>query len=491
MKRFTLREIDIDQILSNMHEGVVISDRTGKIRFYNHVQARIDDVDPKDAIGRKITEVYRLDDASSPTMRCLAAGKPILKETMVYRTRLGKVANVINNVYPIYQSGKLIGAINFCQDFHLLNQAMVQDQTAGQKLTRSRRSRLRGDTGARFSFQDIVGRDPALQEAIQIARMSADSPSPVMICGKTGTGKEMFAQSIHNHSIRKKKRFIPVNCSAIPENLLEGILFGTSKGAFTGAENRSGLFEQADGGTIFLDELDAMPAMLQAKLLRVVQERRVRRLGSLDEVDLDVKIISAVSRPPLDIIRENLLRMDLFYRMGVVFVMLPPLAERKTTLEELIPYFIREYNRDLNRRVTGMADDVKQLFCNYHWPGNVRELKHVIEAAMNMVGNGNTIRMNHLPPHIFSSRGQRPPADAHAVPAGFPELSVPAARAEKRLRTHQISDEIQMICTALEKAEGTASRAARILGISPQSLHYKLKKHRINPRRFKVTNSSM
>jgi arginine utilization regulatory protein len=461
MDKLKLDDIDIYRVLSSMHEGVIISDITGKIRFFNETQAKIDDIDPKDAVGKTITDIYQLNDNTSPTMRCLKSGNPIINETMLYRTRLGRVANIINNAYPLYKSGKLIGAINFSKNYQLLEKTIVQDQNSPQK--------KKPGNSARFHFSDIIGSDPDVRNAVHIAMMSSSSPSPIMIYGETGTGKELFAQSIHNHSSRKMKPFIPINCVAIPENLLEGILFGTSKGAFTGAINKSGLFELANGGTIFLDELDSMPLTLQAKLLRVIQEKKVRKLGSLKEIDLDIKIISSVSQPPLEIIQDGTLRMDLFYRMGVVFIMLPPLKERKNELNELIPYFIAKFNKALNVQVSNVSRNVFGLFYSYHWPGNVRELKHVIEASMNMVAGSKTIRLAHLPPHIFSfAKRQMPPITKQDQ-----------SQMSSNLIENQTANEKQMICNALKKNFGNAAKAAKSLGISPQSFHYKLKKYQV------------
>jgi arginine utilization regulatory protein len=474
MNKLNLEEIDIYRVLSSMHEGVLISDVKGRVLFYNETQAKIDDIAVKNAIGKKITDIYQLNDDTSPSMRCLKSGKPIMNETMVYRTRLGKVANIINNVYPLYKSGRLIGAINFCKDYQLLEKTIIRDQKVPQK-------RKMGNSTL-FHFSDIIRSHPDMLNAVRIARMSADSPSPIMIYGETGTGKELFAQSIHNHNSKKKKPFIPINCAAIPENLLEGILFGTSKGAFTGAINKSGLFEQAHGGTIFLDELDSMPLTLQAKLLRVIQEKKVRKLGSLKEIDLDIKIISSVGHPPLEIIQKGRLRMDLFYRMGVVFIMLPPLRERKEELTELIQSFISEYNRVLNVHVSNVSKNVFNVFVNYHWPGNVRELKHVIEASMNMVAKGRTIRLAHLPSHIFSFAKKKhlKSLEIKTSPTTVPAQDVRSSD----LSQTQAANERQMIRNALRSTGGNAAKAARNLGVSPQSLHYKIKKHRLRRQDF-------
>ena len=473
MDKLQLDDIDIYRVLSSMHEGVLIADVTGKINFYNETQARIDDLEPEDVIGMKIKDIYQLNNITSPTMRCLKTGKPIINVTMVYQTRLGKVANIINNVYPLYKSGILIGAINFSKDYQLLEKTIVLDQKAPQK-------NQKGNT-ARFYFSDIIGSDPEMLKAVRIATMSSNSPSPIMIYGETGTGKELFAQSIHNHSSRRKRPFIPINCAAIPENLLEGILFGTSKGAFTGAINKSGLFEQADGGSIFLDELDSMPLTLQVKLLRVIQEKKVRKLGSLKEIDLDIKIISSVGHPPLEIIQNGTFRMDLFYRMGVVFIMLPPLRERKDELNELIQYFILEYNKILNVQVSRVSKTVLDLFRRYQWPGNVRELKHVIEASMNMVAKGTTIRLAHLPSHIFSfaKKDMEKPLEAKTSPAQVHAKVIFSSS----LAQTQAANEKQIIAEALKETEGNAAKAARSLGISPQSFHYKLKKYRLKSKK--------
>ncbi|WP_051148638.1 sigma-54 interaction domain-containing protein [Desulfospira joergensenii] len=482
-KQLDFNDIDIYRVLSALHEGVVISDHTGRVIFFNEGQSKIDDFTREEALGKKITDLYQLDDDTSPTMRCLNTGKPIINETLVYQTRLGRVSNIISNVYPLYKNRRLIGAINFSKDYQLLERTMVSGTGP------ERGDKKRAGNGTRFSFQDIIASSSEMINAIRIAKMSSSSPSPIMISGETGTGKELFAQSIHNHSPRAKKSFIPLNCAAIPENLLEGILFGTSKGSFTGAIEKRGLFEQADGGSIFLDELDSMPLTLQAKLLRVVQEKKVRKLGSLVEKDLDVKILSSVAQPPMDIIKKGSLRMDLFYRMGVVSVLLPPLRERKEEIQSLVKYFIAKYNRALVKKVGGISMGVEDLLVNYHWPGNVRELEHIIEASMNMVGTDQTIRRDHLPPHIFTSSHGQAPISRSREPGDLKSLPMYQVDGTSLFEA-QASSEQRMICSALEKTRGNAAMAARNLGVSPQAFHYKLKKYKINRKAFSAAVGS-
>lgn len=475
------QEVDMFSFYSVLHEGVIITENTGTVLYYNGTQAKIDDIDKSYAIGKKITDLYELSEDTSTTMQCIVKKEPIINKVIIYRTKLGKVANTISNVFPLFNDSGVVGAISFTKDYQMLESILGQDTPPlkqPKSITKS----------CRFSFDDIIGSDRSLVESVTIAKLASTSPSPIMLSGETGTGKELFAQSIHNHGPQSSGKFVPVNCAAIPENLLEGILFGTSKGVFTGSIDRSGLFEQANGGTLFLDELDSMPLGLQAKLLRVVQEKKVRRLGASGEIELNLKIVSTVSQPPHDIVKKSMMRQDLFYRMGVVVVMIPPLRQRKTDLPQLTDRFISNFNTLLGEKITGVASEVMDLFTVYDWPGNVRELEHVIEGAMNLVNGADVIRIEHLPPHIRSAINSPPPAvmpqagkDSHE-PMGSPISYF--CRKAMNLVENQSVNEIEMIIKALKSNKGNASQAAKQLGISPQSFHYKLKKYRLNRKQF-------
>ncbi len=475
-------------ILSIFHEGVIVADAGGTILYYNDAQGRIDDLPPREAIGRKIVDVYDLSEAQSTTMRCLHSGEPVVNQPIFYRTRLGRFANVVSNVYPIRRDGRLVGAVSFTKDYQMVEKIVSPPSTGRTPKTPG--------NGTRYAFGDIVGSSPGLLAAVKTAQLAAGSPSPVMIFGETGTGKEIIAQSIHNYGPGRRQRFIPINCAAIPENLLEAILFGTTRGAFTGAEDRPGLFEEAASGTIFLDEINAMSPSLQAKLLRVIQEKRIRRIGALAETPVDVKVISSLNEDPYRAVERRTLRQDLFYRLGVVVIAMPPLRERRGDLPALACRFVGRCNQAMKKAVADVSEEVMRLFQGYHWPGNVRELAHVIEGAMNLVGPGEAfIDTAHLPPHLRKPDGvqlQGPPASAPpTICPAAPEAGSPApgaapehAPVENLVQARDMV-EAAAIRRALLASGGNVARAARVLGLlSPQSLHYKLKKYGLNRKDF-------
>jgi len=469
-----LNAIDFVSILDTIDEGVIITDTEGIITYYNQTQAQIDNLDPAFVIGKRVTDIYELNGDTSLIMLCIKRGEPIRNMTFFYKTVFGKIANTICSTFPIQQGSKVTGVICLVKDYQLLKRS---DPVVAIPDLKSNKA-----NGTRYIFDDIIGQNPSLLQSIETSIVAADSTSPIMLIGETGTGKELFAQSIHNRSHRNKKPFVAVNCAAIPETLLEGLLFGTTRGAFTGAMDKPGLLEQANGSTLFLDELLSMPLSLQAKLLRVLQEKKVQRIGSTKEISLNVKIISSVNNPPREAISQSELRIDLFYRIGVVMVKIPPLRERLDDMPALANHFILTLNNSLGTNVHRIDDQVMDHFYNYHWPGNIRELEHLLEGTLNIVGCDQVLTMKHFSPmadnlemittiqHDFEPTPVCNTRPSQALPQA-PDLIA------KDFLASQAEREKSVIKSVLSKTNGNISRSSTLLGISRQLLHYKMKKH--------------
>ena len=319
-------------------------------------------------------------------------------------------------------------------------------------------SRLRKEVHKEYSFHQILGKSKAIQAVFDLIRRVADSPTNVLITGESGTGKELVAKAIHYNSSRKEAPFIPVNCAAIPEQLLESELFGHMRGAFTDAKaDKRGLFEEAQKGTLFLDEISELPLMLQAKLLRAIQEKEIRRVGATKPVSVDVRIIAATNLNLSEEIRNKRFREDLYYRLNVIELKLPPLRERREDIPLLVDAFLRKCSEGSGRTtVKGVSEAALAMLIDYAWPGNVRELENVIERAVTL-SRGEKISPDDLPPAVQGARGDRRVLDEAA---------------EKSLPLHEIEKEY--IKKILEKTGGNKYQAAHALGIDRKTLYRKL-----------------
>ena len=319
---------------------------------------------------------------------------------------------------------------------------------------------LRRQLREKGSFGRIVGNSPKMRKIYQVIEQAAPTPASVLIIGESGTGKELVAQTIHQLSPRTDSPFVAINCAAIPETLLESEIFGHERGAFTGAtDRRAGCFELADRGTLFLDEIAEMVPVTQVKLLRVLQERRFRRLGGRVEQDVDVRVIAATNVNPLDAIRDGKLRDDLYYRLNVFTIELPPLRDRKEDLPLIIQALLDEFNQRDRRNVQAVIPDAMRMLELYDWPGNVRELRNVIERAT-ILAKGEFIEPAHLP------RFGAPPRQVEAPPTTSGVTIAPGMTVDEAER--------KLIIATLEAAGNNKTRAAEMLGISLKTLHNKL-----------------
>ncbi|HQI16376.1 MAG TPA: sigma 54-interacting transcriptional regulator, partial [Bacillota bacterium] len=384
----------IDTILKNIDIGIHVVDSSGKTIIYNQAMADMEGLDTNEVMGKSILDIFpSLTPETSTLLTVLKMGKPIYNKYQTYLNNKGKQISTLNSTLPIRISQGKIGALeiakNITKEKELSDKLVYLHQELASK-------DIDGSSLKGYTFRNLIGEDEKFLSTVEIARKAAMSSSTVLICGETGTGKELFAQSIHNESSRKHKPLIAQNCAALPESLLEGILFGTVKGSFTGAINRPGLFEQASGGTLMLDEINSMGHQLQAKLLRVLQEGYIRRIGGLSDIPVDVRILATTNEDPLVLLQKGILRKDLYYRLNVISVNIPPLRERKTDIMLLADHFIKKYNNILQKDIWYVSNEVKEAFLNYNWPGNVRELENIIESAINMINSGHVIKPEHI-----------------------------------------------------------------------------------------------
>ena len=334
-----------------------------------------------------------------------------------------------------------------------------------KKLLRRENQRLKSELRHTRRERNIVGTSAAIQRVFDLVDQVAETKTNVLISGESGTGKELVARAIHDRSQRSEGSFVAINCGAIPENLLESELFGHVKGAFTGAvQNKSGLFEAANGGTLFLDEIGELTSALQVKLLRALQEKRIRRVGGTGDQAVDVRILAATNQDLQQAVAAGRFREDLYYRLNVIQIALPPLRERTDDVPLLVRHFVEKYARELDREVAGLSEAALKRLCEYAFPGNVRELENVIERAV-ALSREETIGLDDLPPNVL-----RPPSAAAVsrIPTGGVDLDGLMASYEKGL-----------LSEALEKTGGVKKRAAALLGISFRSFRYRLEKLRL------------
>ncbi|WP_099355008.1 sigma-54 interaction domain-containing protein [Fredinandcohnia onubensis] len=448
-----------EQLVNEVDVGIHVVDSQGTTIIYNQKMAQIEGMNHGDVLNKKLVDVFSFHkNEDSTLLQVLKTGVSINNAKQTYFNNRGQEITTINNTIPIMDGKQRIGAME-----------IARDVTKVEKLLRENMNR-RSD--AHYTFDSIMGKSAAILEVIEASKRATRTSSSVLIIGDTGTGKELFAQSIHNESSRSSAPFISQNCAALPDNLIEGLLFGTKKGAFTGAIDRPGLFEQAEGGTLLLDEINSLNPALQAKLLRVIQEKMVRRVGDTKDKKIDVRILATMNEDPIDAISEGRLRKDLYYRLGVVTLFIPPLRNRKEDIKELAFAFMEKYNHLFGLQVTNIANEVLQTLIQYDWPGNVRELEHIIEGALNIITYEDTISYNHLPMHFRKKTHIKPvPAKTNPKPSVITEV--------QPLDNYMEEAETLYLKQVLDHYHFNITKTAEALRMSRQNLQYRLKKYGI------------
>ncbi|NLC11751.1 MAG: sigma 54-interacting transcriptional regulator [Firmicutes bacterium] len=464
----------LEPLADNIGCGIHVIDVNAYTVFYNKKAAELDGLSPNKVIGKYLLDSFpSLTEESSTLIQAVKTGKSIFNMEQHFTNCKGVLVSTVNTTVPIYHEGNIIGAMEISQDVRkhkiladeivrLERELYNKAKTLNSSFPNSAESRAKN---ARYTLDNFIGKHPKIIELKNRAYRAAQSSSPICVYGETGTGKEILVQGIHNASMRRDKPFIAQNCAALPESLLEGILFGTFHGAFTGAKNRPGLFELANEGTIYLDELDSLNPGLQAKLLRVLQEKKVCRLGGQKEKYIDLRIITSISTNPLEALEKGKLRKDLFYRISVINLGIPPLRQRKEDITLLVEHFLQKQAVRRKHKFE-LSAEVMNAFYEYPWPGNVRELEHAIEGATE-VATSSLITMDLLPPQILlyfdyykSSKVSNKYASRNK--------NLPLRKAIKEF-------ERELILESLQESGGNISRAARLLQIPRQTLQYKIK----------------
>lgn len=458
--------------LDQLPFGVQIYDKNTHAVYFNQASREISHIPSGVNItGRHLLDMYDLEETVSTTMTALRTQSPVIDRVDQFSVDNGTFIASSNTSYPIFQNGQLSGAVTFEH-----TEETIQKYYQSIQDTRQALKHFSGNAApVRFSgytFENVIGGSEKLRSAVELAQRVAPQNSPVMLVGETGTGKEIFAQSIHRSSPRAGKKFVAINCAAIPETLIESLLFGTAKGSFTGSEDKAGYFEEASGGTLFLDELNSMSLVMQSKLLRVLQERTFRRVGGKKDLELDVRIISSCNEDPFQTVEENKFRRDLFYRLSSVIIELPPLREHLEDLEQLTRYHLEQTAFQYVHRITRIQPQVYQLLRAYRWPGNVRELFHVLDYAQN-VADSDVMTVEHLPAYL---RKNQAPAHRQSVsPAVSPSIDFSHTSLQALMDDH----EKEVITQALDHCGYNISQTAQALGILRQSLQYRIRKYGI------------
>ncbi len=457
-----------EEILDKVLEGIYITDTEDKVIWFNKTVELLDGVKKEEAIGKKQAQAWQyMELPASVTGYIIRTGKQSKEQLITYKDLHNKTISVFAQAYPFYYQNQLKAVYSLA---NYVEYSEKQLNKISEYRKRFLDSNARVVNNAPYTLYDVIGSSSAMIDLVSKARKVAINKTPVMLYGETGTGKEIFAQGIHNASLQHDGKFVAINCAAIPENLLESFLFGSVKGAYTGAVDKPGLLEDANGGTLFLDELNSMPLLLQGKLLRVFQEKQACRIGSNRPYPVNCRLISATNQDPRELIHDGILRTDLYFRLAVLTLEIPPLAKRDKDVLELTRFFINRYNSEYNLQIHSIDDDVEQLFLNYQWPGNVRELDNAIEYAMNFLSRGRAIIHQQDLPHYIQNAVNQSHCNSNTFESSQSEPK------QRTLNEVLAETERHLVKKTLEETNWNISRAAKILGIHREALYYRIKK---------------
>lgn len=453
----------MQKILHYIDEGVHVLDKNGNTIIYNESMSKLEKMATKEVMRKPFGEVFKnLNSESSTLLKALKSRVTTSDLKQTYLNKDGKEITTINTTLPIVINDEVIAVVEVAKNITKMTEMShtilkLQNEIGKPETAKTKKIR-------KYNFNNIIGASNNFVDVIERAKKASKNSASVFIFGETGTGKELLAQSIHYESSRKDKPFIAQNCAALPESLLEGLLFGTSKGGFTGAVDRAGLFEQANGGTLLLDEINSMPYELQAKLLRVLQENYIRRVGGTTDIPIDVRIITTSNEPTEAILKNGKIRKDLFYRLNVIQLNVPPLRDRKDDIIMLTNMFIHKFNERLNKEILSITREAQDALLKYDFPGNVRELENIIMAAISMSDDYERIlNINHF--NLLDIANEYDNSNHELGDVGIDEY---LENLEKSI-----------IAKILIEKDYNITKAAQALKIKRQTLQHKIKKYNI------------
>lgn len=421
--------------------------------------------------GQHLLDIFHVDPEFSTTLTAIRSKLPVLHRYDRYQSTTGKDLTTVNASYPVLRAdGSVLGSISIEQTLQMIRRQLTDLLRAQQILTDALPETAADTSGTRYVLEDLVGSSAQLQAAIHLSRQMAPRDINLLIYGETGTGKELFAQGIHALSSRKNQPFIAVNCAAFPETLIEGLLFGTVKGAFTGSTDKIGLIEEANHGTLFLDELNSMSLPMQAKLLRVLQEGSLRRVGGTRDIPIDVRVLSSCNEDPFSLTEQGSLRKDLFYRLASVIIEVPPLRERMEDLEELVWHYLHNAAQTTAQPIRELTPAFWACLRQHNWPGNVRELFHILRYAANTSQDG-VLREENLPAYFLRHKTASPQPAAKTYVPTQEDLYRGGLAAMMNDYEQQLIQQAYLLCGQ------NATKTAALLKLSRQNFQYYMKKH--------------
>lgn len=464
-------------------DGITIIDLKGEIlftaKFNNKLSSNIEE--EYEVVGQNFLEVYEnLTEQTSSTYKAMTLGMPIYQEKQNLKSKGRDEITITSLSIPIKSGNSIVGGIDLSvsendetqrDNFIDSNENSDRERKDKFKIDNFKYNKVDSlhseDRNAKYTLDNIITVNKKMLELKEYVKIAAKCKLPTLICGETGTGKELFAQAIHNCSDRKDKPFISQNCAAIPENLLDSILFGTSKGAFTGSIDNVGLFEMADQGTLFLDEINSMPIHLQSKLLRVIEENKIRRIGSQDNIKVDVRIIAAMNGEPFVEIESGKLRKDIYYRLNAINISIPALGDRIDDIPELVNHFVVKYNAMFDKNIKYVSNDVLNELKRYRWPGNIRELENILIYAMSLVDKDKqNLEHNDIKSKLeeLIDKTRLIHDDKHKV---------------TNFREAVEEFEIKTIDLALKQTDYNVAKASKLLSLPRQTLQRKVQKYNL------------